>query len=64
MPLDESDLEALGKSLSRALEKQVILEARMDPAILGGILARVGNLVFDGSIRTQLERMKETLMKR
>jgi murein DD-endopeptidase MepM/ murein hydrolase activator NlpD len=37
--------------------------ARVDPALLGGVVARVGNLVFDGSLRTQLDRLKETLTK-
>jgi F-type H+-transporting ATPase subunit delta len=63
MPLADSDLEALTSALSRATEKEVILEARTDPSLLGGVLARVGNLVFDGSIRSQLQRMRETLIK-
>jgi len=63
MPLDDADVDALAQALSRALEKEVILEAHTDPSILGGVVAQVGNLVFDGSVRTQLQRMKETLIK-
>jgi F-type H+-transporting ATPase subunit delta len=63
MPLDKADLDALSRALSSRIQKEVHLEARLDPSLGGGIVARVGNLVFDGSIRTQLQRMKETLSK-
>ncbi|MBI5440784.1 MAG: ATP synthase F1 subunit delta [Deltaproteobacteria bacterium] len=63
MPLDRADLDALARALSSRIQKEVHLEARLDPSLGGGIVARVGNLVFDGSIRTQLQRMKETLSK-
>jgi F-type H+-transporting ATPase subunit delta len=63
MPLRDAELDGLRAALSKAIEKQVELEARVDPALLGGVVARVGNLVFDGSLRTQLDRMKETLTK-
>lgn len=63
MPLDPGDVEALSQALSRTLQKDVTLDTRQDPALLGGVIARVGNLVFDGSLRTQLQRMKETLTK-
>lgn len=63
MPLADADVAALSTALSGALNKEVILETRQDPAILGGVVARVGNLVFDGSLRTQLQRMKDNLIK-
>ncbi len=63
MPLDESDLSALARALSARVNKEVELDAQIDPGLGGGVVARVGNLVFDGSIRTQLQRMKETLIK-
>lgn len=63
MPLDREDLAALAQALSSRIQKEVQLEARLDPGLGGGIVARVGNLVFDGSLRTQLQRMKETLSK-
>ncbi len=63
MALAPADLDALRAALSKALDKEVFLDAREDPSILGGVVARVGNLVFDGSLRTQLIRMKETLTR-
>ena len=58
-----STTTALAKALSSALDKEVHLDARQDPALLGGVVAQVGNLVFDGSLRTQLQRMKDNLIK-
>jgi len=63
IPLQDAEIQGLRAALSKTLQKEVELEARVDPALLGGVVARVGNLVFDGSLRTQLERMKETLTK-
>jgi F-type H+-transporting ATPase subunit delta len=63
MPLDDADTQALAAALSQALKKEVLLDAQIDPTLRGGVVARVGNLVFDGSLRTQLMRMRETLIK-
>jgi F-type H+-transporting ATPase subunit delta len=61
--LDEAALKKLSAALSKALGKEVILSSREDKALLGGVVARVGNLVFDASVKTQLERMKDSLVK-
>lgn len=61
--LDEDDAAALADALSKALKKEVILDAQVDPTLRGGLVARVGNLVFDASLRTQLQRLRETLIK-
>jgi F-type H+-transporting ATPase subunit delta len=63
MPLEDEDMQSLAQALSKAVHKEVLLEAQVDPALRGGLVARVGNLVFDGSLRTQLQRMRETLIK-
>ena len=63
MPLKDAEIQELRAALSKALQKEVELDSRVDPNLLGGVVARVGNLVFDGSLRTQLERIKETLTK-
>ena len=57
---------ALESRLKAALEKQsgktIILEKKEDPTILGGLITQVGDLVFDGSIRTQLAQLREELL--
>jgi F-type H+-transporting ATPase subunit delta len=63
MKLDEAALQRLSAALSKALSKKVVLDAEQDPSLVGGVVARVGNLVFDASVKTQLERMKDSLIK-
>jgi F-type H+-transporting ATPase subunit delta len=43
--------------------KAVQLEVEQDPALIGGIVTRIGDLVLDGSVRTQLLNMRETLKR-
>jgi len=39
------------------------LETRVDSEIMGGVVAQVGSTIYDGSLRTQLRRMREQLLK-
>jgi F-type H+-transporting ATPase subunit delta len=41
----------------------VILDARVDPSIIGGVVARLGSTVYDGSVTTQLQKMKQALVE-
>ena len=41
--------------------KRVIVEARVDPALIGGVVARIGSAVYDGSVSRQLERIRDEL---
>jgi len=54
---------ALQQGLANATGRQVQLEGRVDPSIIGGAIARVGSTVYDGSVARQLEMMRETLAK-
>jgi len=60
--------DALKEKIQQALEKitgnKVILEASVDPSIIGGVVAKVGDLVLDGSIKTQLNGLKESIKGR
>jgi F-type H+-transporting ATPase subunit delta len=60
--LGPAELERVRQSLARRTGKQVILEAAVDPALIGGVVARVGDLVLDGSVRTQLGMLREKLL--
>jgi F-type H+-transporting ATPase subunit delta len=62
-PLPEPVLDRLKARLGQATGKEIYLEAAIDPAILGGVVAQVGSTVYDGSLRTQLRRMREYLLK-
>ena len=59
--LPDDRVAALQQGLARATGRQVQLESRVDPAIIGGAIARVGSTVYDGSVTRQLEKMKEAL---
>ena len=51
------------EALEKITKGTVILDVADDPAIIGGIVAQVGDLVLDGSVRTQLQSLKETLIR-
>ena len=54
---------ALQQGLARATGRQVHIESRVDPSIIGGAIARIGSTVYDGSITRQLEKMREALQR-
>ena len=62
VPLDEKDKQKLTERLSAVVGKQVTLKADVDPEILGGIIARVGGKLLDGSTRSKLAALKRELV--
>lgn len=61
--LDERKQDRLCRALSERTGQEVRLDITVDPSLIGGAVATVGDMVFDGSIRTQLERLRSNLMK-
>jgi len=61
-PLDEAHRARLADVLGQATGRTVTISDRVDPSIVGGVVARVGSHVFDGSIVRQVERMREALL--
>jgi len=59
--LPEDRRGTLERGLAKATGRTVTLTARVDPAIIGGAVTRVGSTVYDGSVVRQLERLKEQL---
>jgi F-type H+-transporting ATPase subunit delta len=57
-------LDKIQATLEKLTGNRVILETQVDPSIIGGIIAKVGDLVLDGSIRTQLNGLKESIKGR
>ena len=60
-PLGEAELTDLRDRLASTTGRAVRLQARTDPELLGGLRTRIGDNVYDGSLRRQLERMRERL---
>jgi F-type H+-transporting ATPase subunit delta len=61
LPLDEEQQRRLAAALSAATGKNVEVKVIVDPSVLGGVVARVGDVVIDGSVRHRLEQLKEQL---
>ena len=61
--LPAETIEKIRTTLSNKTGKDIILEVEKDPSLIGGIVTRIGDLVLDGSIRTQLLNMRETLKR-
>jgi len=62
VPLDGEQERRLRAEIEAALGKAVKLETRVEPALLGGLLVKVGSRMIDSTLRTKLNRMK-TMMK-
>jgi F-type H+-transporting ATPase subunit delta len=60
-PLSDQQISLLQESLCRATGSRVTLSMATDPAILAGVVVRIGSTVYDGSIRTQLDEMRRRL---
>ena len=61
VPVDPTRTEAIRNGLARLTGRTVKLSAKVEPALIGGVVARIGSTVYDGSVTRQLERMKERL---
>jgi F-type H+-transporting ATPase subunit delta len=61
-PLDAADTDALRTRLQSATGKHVTMTARVDPSLIGGLVARIGSTVYDGSVAAQLARMRDRLL--
>jgi len=61
--LSDETVEKIRKSLSKMTGKDVKLEVEQDPTLIGGIVTKIGDLVLDGSIKTQLLNMRESLKR-
>ncbi len=61
--LKNKSVEKLEEALKRFTGKKVILEMMEDPNLIGGVVVQIGDLVIDGSIKAQLEGLKESLKR-
>ncbi|RMG48692.1 MAG: ATP synthase F1 subunit delta [Acidobacteria bacterium] len=62
VPLDADLQERLVAALSRAAGSRLLVEKRVDPSLLGGIVAKIGTTVFDGSLKTRLARLRSRMI--
>lgn len=64
VPLDDEQQQRVSDLLEGMVGKQVRLNSRVEPSILGGFVARVGDRVIDGSARTRLDQMRRRIVDR
>jgi F-type H+-transporting ATPase subunit delta len=61
VPLSEEEERAVAQRLGELTGKEIVLERQVDPEILGGLVARVGDRLIDGSTRTRLLALRRQL---
>ena len=61
-PLDDTTANVVSERLSKMLGKQAIPHIRVKPEILGGIVVRTGDTIYDGSVRRRLEDLRRRLL--
>lgn len=62
-PLDQAQMAQITAALEQLSGKKVDVARREDPSLLGGVVAKVGDVVYDGSLRTQLRTLRDELTK-
>ena len=62
-PLDAATEARLASAIGKTTGRAVLLETKVDPALLGGIVTQVGDLVYDGSLATELQQLRDRWMK-
>jgi len=62
-PLPGTQRDFLKSVLERRTGKRIELEEKQDPAVLGGMVVKMGSTIYDGSVRTQLSQIRENLRK-
>ncbi len=60
-PLGDAFLSKLRAELERATGNKVVLEHKVDPALIGGVVTRIGDRVIDGSLRSRLKGFREAV---
>ncbi|RUM87940.1 MAG: ATP synthase F1 subunit delta, partial [Thermodesulfatator sp.] len=61
--LGEEEKARLAEALKKLVGKEIKLQVFEAPELLGGLVVRIGDLVLDGSVRTQLEAFKESIIR-
>ncbi len=61
-PLSPDAMQAIETRLGAVTGKKVAVDATVDPSLIGGVVAKVGGTVYDGTVKTQLEKLRQQLV--
>ena len=59
--LSEEELAKIRETLAKASGKEILLEAKVDPSLIGGVVVRLDDMIYDNSIKSQLSRLTRHL---
>jgi len=59
--LTNDEYQTIQKALEKTTESKVVLTTAVDPTIIGGVIAEVGDKIYDGSVKSQIQKIGETL---
>lgn len=62
LPLGDQEKEAISQRLGKIIERKVVVDAQVEPSIIGGFIARIGDMLIDGSVHQKLETLKRSLV--
>jgi F-type H+-transporting ATPase subunit delta len=63
LPLGEAQIAGIKAALEKSTGKKVSMTVDIDPALIGGVVTKIGDKVLDGSVKTQLTRIEDILQK-
>jgi F-type H+-transporting ATPase subunit delta len=63
LSLDDEERDAVSHRLGKMVERKVVVDAQVDPSIIGGFIARIGDTLIDGSVHQKLESLKRSLVE-
>ena len=63
VPLSDEDRKTISSRLGKMVERKVVVEDKVDSSIIGGFIARIGDMLVDGSVRQRLESLKKSLVE-
>ena len=63
LPLDDGDRERISSRFGEIIGRKVVIDAQVDPSIVGGIKAKIGDTLIDGSIKSKLGALKKSLVE-
>ena len=61
MELDKAQIERISATLKQIVKKEVDVDVTIDPTLIGGLIAEVEGMIYDGSVKTQIVRLKQSL---